>query len=82
MIAMNVVISTIPLARANWLGCIISGKMPYFPGPKNALCVPIKNSTIHSPAKPMLGASRKANKPSPITAISAALLSTITRRLL
>ena len=49
MIARNVVITMMPLARGRSSVRSISGRMPYFGGPKNALCVPIRNSTANSP---------------------------------
>ena len=82
MIARNVVIKMMPLARGRSLGRNISGKIPYLLGPKKALCVPIRNNTTSNPGNPHRPNERKAAKPSNMTTISASLARTITVRLL
>ena len=55
-----------PLAPGKSFGRSISGKMPYLLGPKNALCVPIKNRTTNSPGNPHTPNIRNATTPSSI----------------
>jgi hypothetical protein len=45
MMAKKVVIRMKPLARGRSCSRSISGSVPYLPGPKKALCAPIRNST-------------------------------------
>ena len=48
MIARKVSISMKPFARGRSRSRSISGRMPYLPGPKNALCAPIKKRTTYA----------------------------------
>ena len=71
-----------PFARGRSAARSISGRMPYFAGPKNALCVPIRNSTVNSPVRPNWPYHKKPSKPSNMITISATFADTTTVRLL
>ena len=48
MIARNVVIWIMPFAAGRSCSANSSGRMPYFDGPKNALCSPMNARTMNS----------------------------------
>jgi len=79
--AANVQSSNRPFPAARRSCGINSGRMPYFDGPKSALCAPIPHKTING-RMPPLGFSQSATVPALIRSTSTALIAMMTVRLL